>query len=123
MEQEIDCDAEDARSDEDAKSDDVPGGEGGASGGASGAGTPGGRRVSDGERERERAVGYDRHEIEGIGGVLKKKLLRMVRVGACVAEGADEQAVLAKEKAGEARSWCGWCCRVVPGDKDDVVKT
>ncbi len=28
--------------------------------------------------------GYDRHEIEGIGGVVKKKRVRMVRVGACV---------------------------------------
>lgn len=30
--------------------------------------------------------GYERHEIEGIGGVVKKKLVRMVRVGACVPE-------------------------------------
>ncbi|KAJ4302289.1 hypothetical protein N0V88_002432 [Collariella sp. IMI 366227] len=36
--------------------------------------------------------GYARHEIEGIGGVMKKKLVRMVRVGACVPEWEDERA-------------------------------
>jgi hypothetical protein len=35
--------------------------------------------------------GYARHEIEGIGGVVKKKLVRMVWVGACVTEWEDEK--------------------------------
>ncbi|KFA77292.1 hypothetical protein S40288_01271 [Stachybotrys chartarum IBT 40288] len=67
--------------------------------------------------------GYERHEIEGIGGVVKKKLVRMVRVGACVAEWEDEKGgsgsrILGREVRGEARSWCGWCWRVIPGRKD-----
>jgi hypothetical protein len=65
--------------------------------------------------------GYLRHEIEGIGGVVKKKLVRMVKVGACVTEWADEKEGgrhLMREREGKARSWCGWCWRVVPGEKD-----
>ena len=31
-----------------------------------------------------RGAGYARHEIEGIGGVVKRKLVKMVKVGACV---------------------------------------
>ncbi|OAA56900.1 hypothetical protein ISF_07416 [Cordyceps fumosorosea ARSEF 2679] len=66
--------------------------------------------------------GYARHEIEGIGGVVKRKLVRMVRVGRCVPEWEEERAsvarVLGREARGEARSWCGWCWRVVPGRRD-----
>ncbi|KAG5966096.1 hypothetical protein E4U57_003003 [Claviceps arundinis] len=66
--------------------------------------------------------GYERHEIEGIGGRVKRKLVRMVRVGACVPEWDDEKGcgscALAPELKGCARSWCGWCCRVIPGKSD-----
>ncbi|RYP11621.1 hypothetical protein DL765_007669 [Monosporascus sp. GIB2] len=65
--------------------------------------------------------GYARHEIEGIGGVVKTKLVRIVRVGACVPEWEDERhsgQVLGREVSGRARSWCGWCWRVIPGKKD-----
>lgn len=71
--------------------------------------------------------GYERHEIEGIGGIVKRKLVRMVRVGACVPEWEDEKShshgagpsrVLGHEVRGDVRSWCGWCNRVVPGKKD-----
>ncbi|KAK7397920.1 hypothetical protein QQX98_012705 [Neonectria punicea] len=66
--------------------------------------------------------GYNRHEIEGIGGVVKRKRVRMVRVGACVPEWDDERGsgsrILGREVRGARRSWCGWCWRVVPGDKD-----
>ncbi|KAL2888851.1 sulfate transporter protein [Ceratocystis lukuohia] len=65
--------------------------------------------------------GYSRHQIEGIGGQLQTKLVRMVRVGASVPEWSDERssrAILAKEIKGETRSWCGWCCRPIPGEKD-----
>ncbi|KAK3326355.1 hypothetical protein B0H66DRAFT_550738 [Apodospora peruviana] len=65
--------------------------------------------------------GYERHEIEGIGGVMKQKLLRMVKVGACVPEWVDEKAngeILGREVRGAVRSWCGWCWRVIPGAKD-----
>ncbi|KAF3006122.1 hypothetical protein E8E14_003602 [Neopestalotiopsis sp. 37M] len=65
--------------------------------------------------------GYFRHEIEGIGGVVKTKRLSMIRVGACVPEYEDEKhrgEILGREVAGQARSWCGWCWRVIPGKKD-----
>lgn len=66
--------------------------------------------------------GYERHEIEGIGGVVKRKLVRMVRIGACVPEWEDEHGVgkraLGREIRGETRSWCGWCWRVIPGELD-----
>lgn len=60
-------------------------------------------------------------EIEGIGGVMKKKVKRVVRVGAVVKEYEDEREggdFLAREKERKMRSWCAWCERVVPGGKD-----
>lgn len=69
--------------------------------------------------------GYERHEMEGIGGVMKKKLVRIVRVGACVPEWEDEkvrsECILAREIKGVARSWCGWCDRVIPGATDRFI--
>ncbi|KAI0972339.1 hypothetical protein F4678DRAFT_430035 [Xylaria arbuscula] len=65
--------------------------------------------------------GYARHEIEGIGGVVKTKLVRMMRVGACVPEWEDERnggRILEREVSGRRRSWCGWCWRVIPGARD-----
>ncbi|KAK1985128.1 hypothetical protein LZ30DRAFT_779290 [Colletotrichum cereale] len=65
--------------------------------------------------------GYERHEIEGIGGCVKTKLIRMVRVGACVPEWDDEKShrnILGREVKGVRRSWCGWCYRVIPGETD-----
>jgi len=66
--------------------------------------------------------GYERHEVEGIGGVVKKTLVKMVRVGACVPEWEDERGLngkpLSREIRGDLRSWCGWCWRVVPGKND-----
>jgi len=65
--------------------------------------------------------GYARHEIEGIGGVVKRKRVKMVRVGACVPEWEDEKAkgeILGREVGREVRSWCGWCWRVIPGRRD-----
>ena len=65
--------------------------------------------------------GYARHEIEGIGGVVKRKRVKMVRVGACVPEWEDEKAkgeILGREVGGEVRSWCGWCWRIIPGRRD-----
>ncbi|KAI1425045.1 hypothetical protein F5Y12DRAFT_399547 [Xylaria sp. FL1777] len=65
--------------------------------------------------------GYARHEIEGIGGVVKTKLVRMMRVGACVPEWEDERSggrILEREISGGKRSWCGWCWRVIPGARD-----
>ncbi|KAH9906613.1 hypothetical protein F4778DRAFT_587645 [Xylariomycetidae sp. FL2044] len=65
--------------------------------------------------------GYARHEIEGIGGVVKTKLVSIVRVGACVPEWEDEKnrgEILGREISGRSRSLCGWCWRVIPGGKD-----
>ena len=65
--------------------------------------------------------GYERHEIEGIGGVTKKLRLRMVKVGACVPEWDDERVkgeILGREVQGRRRSWCGWCRRVIPSSGD-----
>ncbi len=65
--------------------------------------------------------GYERHEVEGIGGVMKKMRVRMVKVGACVPEWDDERArgeILGREVQGKRRSWCGWCRRVIPAGED-----
>ncbi|KJR89107.1 uncharacterized protein SPSK_06151 [Sporothrix schenckii 1099-18] len=65
--------------------------------------------------------GYARHEIEGIGGVVKRKRVKMVRVGACVHDWEDELArgaILEREITGSVRSWCGWCWRPIPSQRD-----
>jgi hypothetical protein len=52
---------------------------------------------------------------------MKKKLVRMVKVGACVPEWDDERVkgeIMGREVRGERRSWCGWCWRVIPSKKD-----
>lgn len=71
--------------------------------------------------------GYQRHEIEGIGGVVKIKRVRILKVGACVPEYEDEkvaECLLGREIKGQLRSWCGWCWRVVPGTRDlELAKT
>ena len=83
-----------------------------------------GKSSGDGEgtplAEKEEA-GYWRQEIEGLGGIVKKKYRKRERVGGTVKEWEDEREggeVLGKEKRGEERSWCGWCERVVPGGRD-----
>lgn len=65
--------------------------------------------------------GYFSQELEGIGGVLKKKVKKRVKVGATVYEFDDERAsgkYLVRESSGKLRSWCGWCSRVCPGEDD-----
>ncbi|XDG04532.1 hypothetical protein ABKA04_004147 [Annulohypoxylon sp. FPYF3050] len=121
-EQETDCDAADAREQDEISN----GGNGGGSlspwttpsPASSVAGSPPGERRTPSPQLRP---GYARHEIEGIGGVVKTKLMRMVRVGACVPEWEDEKntgEILGREVSGRSRSWCGWCYRVIPGKKD-----
>lgn len=67
-------------------------------------------------------AGYLWQEIEGLGGVVKKKVRKRERVGATVREWEDEREgkdeVLGREKRGTERSWCGWCGRVVLGGRD-----
>lgn len=76
---------------------------------------------TEGEGKEERA-GYWQQEIEGIGGVVKKKIRKRIRVGKTVKEWEDErdgkEEVLRRESRGEARSWCGWCGRLIWGKKD-----
>ncbi|KAI1207192.1 uncharacterized protein F4807DRAFT_436014 [Annulohypoxylon truncatum] len=121
-EQETDCDAADAREQDEISN----GGSGGGSlspwatpsPASSVTGSPPGERRTPSPQLRP---GYARHEIEGIGGVVKTKLMRMVRVGACVPEWEDEKnkgEILGREVSGRSRSWCGWCWRVIPGKKD-----
>ncbi|RDL37587.1 uncharacterized protein BP5553_05020 [Venustampulla echinocandica] len=109
VEQEIDCDAEDAR-EIDSRA-------------ASPSSSPGSSTESPARGIGQMGPGYARHEIEGIGGVVKKKLVRMVKVGACVPEWGAENHVgkfLVREVEGRARSWCGWCWRVIPGPDDTI---
>lgn len=123
VEEEIDCDAEDARKSDASRANDtafiVP-----MNGTATvemraGLAASGDSVVGTGLGQL--GPGYARHEIEGIGGVVKKKLVRMVWVGACVTEWEDEKEqgrYLVREVEGKTRSWCGWCWRVIPGAKD-----
>ncbi len=139
VEEEIDCDAMDARDSDANKENDasIAAGIGLGNAGAVGEGpaTPGtgsrpssvesGTGIGMGTPPVQMGPGYTRHEIEGIGGVVKKKLVRMVWVGACVTEWEDEKEqgrYLVREVEGKTRSWCGWCWRVIPGatDKDNV---
>ncbi|MCJ1407239.1 hypothetical protein MMC19_001310 [Ptychographa xylographoides] len=66
-------------------------------------------------------AGYLTQEIEGIGGVVKKKVKKRVRVGKTVTEYEDEREramYLGREIAGKQRAWCGWCNRVIPSAGD-----
>jgi hypothetical protein len=66
---------------------------------------------------------YLAQEIEGVGGALKLKVKKRMRVGAVVKEYEDERkghrgGFLQREREGLVRSWCAWCERVIPGIKD-----
>jgi len=66
-------------------------------------------------------AGYLTQEMEGIGGVVKKKVKKRVRVGRTVREYEDEREkaeYLGREIRMENRSWCGWCDRVILGNRD-----
>jgi hypothetical protein len=74
--------------------------------------------------ERWRGSSYLAQEIEGIGGVLKIKHKKQMRVGECVKLYEDERdkavQYLEREATGQLRSWCSWCVRIVLGGKDKV---
>ena len=73
------------------------------------------------ESRDDEEPGYLRQEIEGIGGVLKQKVKKWVRVGNSVEEFEGERETgryLEKEASGEIRSWCPWCWRVVPSKEE-----
>lgn len=72
-------------------------------------------------------AGYLTQEIEGIGGVVKRKIKKRVRIGRTVTEYEDEREkaeYLGREIREENRSWCGWCDRVIPsiGDLGALVR-
>ena len=69
-------------------------------------------------------AGYFRQEIEGVGGRVRGKYKKMVRVGRTVEEYEEERDTaeyLRREVRQECRSWCGWCNRVVLGRKDKNI--
>jgi len=64
---------------------------------------------------------YLTQELEGIGGVMKRKVKKRVKVGMTVKEYEDEREsglFLERERSGKNRSWCFWCLRVVLGKGD-----
>ena len=66
-------------------------------------------------------AGYLRQEIEGLGGIVKKKYRKREKVGSIVKEWEGERdggEFLLREKKGVDRSWCGWCGRVILGVRD-----
>lgn len=74
---------------------------------------------NDGEARPE--PGYFRQEIEGVGGKVKSKSRKLVKVGATVYEFRDEREsgkYLSREANGERRSWCSWCSRVCPSKSE-----
>jgi hypothetical protein len=69
--------------------------------------------------------GFVAQEVEGVGGIVKMKVKKLVMVGAEV-DGLEED-VLESDPYGKKsekrwqtgeRSWCSWCERVVPGTND-----
>jgi len=78
--------------------------------------------ASDGTGRSWQGGAFAVQEMEGVGGVVKKKTKELIRVGKQVNENEDERAgikpYLEREQKGEVRSWCSWCERVVPSKKD-----
>jgi hypothetical protein len=77
---------------------------------------------ADGTGRSWKGTSYMMQEIEGVGGVVKGKVKKRVKVGAVVREYQDEREKgvqrLEREASGRVRSWCAWCERVVPGPED-----
>lgn len=92
--------------------------------------TPGHHEISrsdtptlhDNETDARPEPGYFRQEIEGVGGKVKSKSRKLVKVGATVYEFRDEREsgkYLSREVNGELRSWCSWCSRVCPAKDEE----
>ena len=77
------------------------------------------------------SAGYGFQEIEGVGGVVKKKAKRQVLIGAPVIIYPDErrqvkpnfEGYLTREAEGKVRCWCNWCQRIVPSRRDKGSST
>jgi hypothetical protein len=69
--------------------------------------------------------GFEVQEIEGVGGVVKRKLKKLVLLGKRVPEHEDERSgvvrYLSREENETVRSWCSWCQRVVRS-KDEAKR-
>ena len=81
------------------------------------------REIEQSERQGRHWGGtsYMTQEMEGIGGVVKRKVKKRVKVGCVVKEYEDEREngnYLKREQNGLNRSWCCWCSRIIPGQKD-----
>lgn len=78
--------------------------------------------ASQGTGRNWQGTSFEIQEIDGIGGVVKKKIKKLIPVGANVIENEDERdgtrAYLYREVKGEVRSWCSWCERVIPSKKE-----
>jgi hypothetical protein len=78
--------------------------------------------ASEGTGRSWQGTSFAVQEMEGIGGVVKKKIKKLIHVGAYVAEREDERegrtSYLEREIQGRVRSWCAWCERVVPSKSD-----
>lgn len=74
--------------------------------------------ASEGTGRSWQGSSFEIQEIDGIGGVVKKKIKKLIPVGANVVENEDERdgtrAYLDREIKGDVRSWCSWCERVIP---------
>jgi len=78
--------------------------------------------ASDGSGRSWQGTSFAVQEMEGVGGVVKKKVKKLIAVGAWVAENEDERdgkrKYLDREVQSCVRSWCAWCERVIPSKKD-----
>lgn len=81
----------------------------------------------DGSGRSWRGGSWVVQECEGVGGGMRMKTKKRERVGGAVREFEDERdggkKALERETKGERRSWCAWCQRVVPGQKDLVLSS
>lgn len=90
-----------------------------------------GRAWQEGEgRYGEATAGYEWQEVEGVGGAMKGKRKVKVGIGGWVtgwdiqgdAKGSSpkRRRTATAQDPSEARSWCGWCERVVLGSRDEM---
>jgi hypothetical protein len=78
--------------------------------------------ASEGTGRSWQGTSFAVQEMEGVGGVVKKKEKKLVTLGAYVTECEDERdgkrPYMEREVLGQVRSWCAWCDRVIASKKD-----
>lgn len=73
------------------------------------------------DSNRRSPTSYFTQEIEGIGGIVKKKVKKRMPVGHVVKEYEDERETgeyLSRERSAQLRSWCAHCNKVIPSSRD-----